>query len=221
MWMTLKVFGWILAFFVAAGALLFVALSGSKWLASETGEQPALLLSLAFLVLVVAFVPYLNWAMRRSYVFVPERIDSEDEAQLREQILAINDSPAPVAVTWRGKKLIIHWRYLDAEVWTRLAGGRLTSAYELHVKLDGTRREAILTDVKKSLRFGIRPGDVRLGVGFTRGHFAGVEIGVAWNVRMSFSRERAHAFTFDPEEIKRPVINTILQAGWMARFGIW
>lgn len=226
MMMLLKAFGFILLFFALAAVAILVVMFGAEYVTGRELEQnPALTLGLIFGLLaaiVVAFVPYLNFAMRRSFVFEPAAgVVPLDEEVLRDELLAINGLRVPVSVRRKGRKLILGWRYLDAEVWGLLSKQQLRRTYELHVKLDGAKKQAILTDVRKNLRLGAGPDAVRFGFGFVRGYLVEVETGQGWNLNRDLSVDEAYEFKFNPQEIKGPVLDTIVRSGWTARYGMW
>ncbi len=224
--MMLRIVGFILSFFLLTALGILVVMFGAEYITGKDVRQDqALTLYLIFgllVVIIVAFVPYLNFAMRRSFAFLPAAgVAPVDEARLRAEILAMDGFAGPVGVRKQGDKLILTWRYLDAAVWGLLAKQQRSKTYELHVKLDDARKQAILTDVKKSLRLGAGPDGVRLGFGFARGYLVGMETGRGWHLHGDLSVDKAYEFTFDPQEIKRPVHEVILRSGWTARYGMW
>jgi hypothetical protein len=217
-----RLFGYVLLFFAGAAVLIFAAVTILEQAGATGGGAFATLLITTLVAIVAAFIPFLNFAMKRTLVFEPVLGATPlGEEALRDEIMAINGYTVPIAVDRRGNRLVIGWRYVDGEVWGILAKQRLKQTYELHVRLDGARREAILTDVKKSVRWGVGPDAVRLGLGYTRGFLIGVEIGKAWGIRRDLSIRKAWDYRFDPEEIKGPVVATITQAGWTARHAMW
>lgn len=224
--MLLKIFGFILLFFLLAGSAILGVMSGAAYITGKNAQQdPALTLYLIFgllITVIAAFIPYLNFAMQRCFVFEPAAQASPvDEARLREDILAIDRLRGPVGVRQQGGKLILSWRYLDTEVWGLLSKHGLRKTYELHVRLDDAGKQAILTDVKKSLRLGAGPGGVSLGFGLARGYLVEVEAGQSWNLRRNLSLDEAYEFRFEPQEIKGPVHDMILRSGWTVRYGMW
>lgn len=218
---TLRLFGWIVVFFGAAAVLILaVILATRAWI----GEGDAVTLAAIFTLIVVltaAFVPYLNWAMRRSFVHEPASVPPLDAETVRARLRALTGLGAPVEMEEVGGRMRFRWRYLDAELRGILEKRAIRSAYELQIRLDPGRHEAILTDVKRSLRFGVGARGVSFGLGYTRGHLAGVEIGRGYSIDSDLTVKPAMDYRFSPGELKRPVLHELAQAGWRARFAMW
>jgi hypothetical protein len=179
------------------------------------------------LLLVIGFVPWLDFAAKRVFSFrgegAPLPID-----KLRALLLSVNDwVDAPVQVTQRTRQrggpgtLVITWRYVDARWWELLAKAGLTQLYELHVRLDEANHRATLIDVTKSVQWRAGPADVRVRGGWFRGLLFEFEIGHQWGMRENWQLGEIYAYRFVPTEIKLPVLNTLLRSGWDVRFGLW
>jgi hypothetical protein len=210
--------GYLLAFFVAVALALLVmalALRGQGDMALLTGILGALVM------IVAAFLPYLNFAMRRSFVHPAEPVPPLPEAELRARLRALAKVGAPVEMIEAGGVMRMRWAYLDARLRGVLEVQKLESAYELQIRLDPARNEAVLTDIKRSLRLGAGVSGVRLGLGFTRGWLVGVEMGRGYDVGMDLSAREAFDYRFEPAAIKRPVLHVLAQSGWTARFAMW
>jgi hypothetical protein len=165
-------------------------------------------------------IPYLDFVAKHVFRYKGEG-PPVAEAELRALIGRVNDVDVPVTVAERGRKLVLTWRYVDAKWWEVLSKSGLRSVYELDVKLDDRRKLATLIDVQKSVRWSVGPGRVRVWGGFFRGVMLGYSMGAQWGITETFGAGRVFAFTFDPMEIKNPVMNTILRSGWDVRFGLW
>jgi len=171
-------------------------------------------------LIFILFLPYLNITTRRIFHFPGEGMPIT-EAALREELLTVNEFDAPVMVTERGDKLIFTWRYVDARWWELLSKAGLTQIYELHVKLDDERKTAVLIDVTKSVSWRAGPEGVNIGMFGFRGVNFSYEVGKAWGIRENFTPGKIYDYKFSPQEIKNPVLNSILQNGWQVRFGMW
>ena len=94
MTMLLKVFGFILLFFAVAAGGLLVLMTAAEWYFGDLNQHPDVTLWLilgALVVVIGAFVPYLNLAMRRSFVLRPSPgTGPVPEDRLRQDLLAIN-----------------------------------------------------------------------------------------------------------------------------------
>jgi len=143
------------------------------------------------------------------------------ETELRAQVQAINEFDAPVMVEERKDKLVATWKYVDAHWWELLAKAGLTKVYELHIKFDNAQHLVTLIDVTKSVSWRAGPTEVRLRGGFFRGIMLAYEIGKQWGIKENFELGKVYDYKFVPQEIKMPILNSILRSGWDVRFGIF
>jgi len=212
----LTVFGLMLLYMlVLAGILLLVILLA--------GENDTLILITVLVMMVLAvaiMVPYLDWAAKKVFCFKGEG-EPISEAELRAQIQAINQFDAPVTVEERKDKLVATWKYVDARWWELLARAGLTKVYELHIKFDGAQHLVTLIDVTKTVSWRAGPTEVRLRGGFFRGIILAYEIGKQWGIKENWELGQVYDYKFVPQEIKMPIMNSILRSGWDVRFGIW
>jgi hypothetical protein len=186
-------------------------------------ENDGAMLVLALVMLVVSaggLIPFMDWAAKRVFYF-PGEGQPISEAALRAQVQAINELNVPVMVQERGRTLAVTWKYVDARWWELFARAGLTKIYELHVKFDEARRRVTLIDVTKSVSWRAGPTKVQIAwIGF-RGISFEVEIGQQWGIVENFQLGQVYEYRFSPQEIKTPVMNSILRSGWDVRFGIW
>lgn len=188
------------------------------WKDNETVIVIGLLTAAVFII--VSAIPYFNFAIKKLFYF-PGEGEPVTEEEIRALIKDINQFDAPVWVREKGKKLIVTWKYVDAKWWEILAKAGLTEVYELHIKLDGKKKEATLIDVFKSVSWGAGPTAVRVYGGFFRGVAFGYAFGKQWGIKENFKLGKVYDYKFSPQEIKNPVMNSLLRNGWAVRFGIW
>jgi hypothetical protein len=212
----LVAFGLVLLYMVAWVPVLLIWI----WIAGESDALIALGVLGALLLIVLGFIPYLNFVARMAFNF-PGEGRPVPEGALRASIKSINRLDAPVMVKERGKKLVLTWKYVDAQWWELLAKSGLRQVYELHVKLDAPKKEATLIDVMKSVSWRAGPTQVRVRGGFFRGVNFSFEIGKQWGIKENFQFGQIYDYKFIPQEIKNPVMNTILRSGWSVRFAMW
>ncbi len=212
----LKAFALVVVFMLVWMVLLFIWL----FLWGEDSSMTWIGILASFPLFVILFIPYLNFVSKQSLVICGEGKPIAKDA-LRQQILEINAYDAPVMVKEKRDKLIITWRYVDARWWELFVKAGMTKIYELHVKLDDSKKEAILVDVQKSVSWGSGPANVSISGGFFRGYIMEYEIGKAWGIRENFSVGNIYDYKFTTAEIKNPVVNTIVRNGWTVRFGLW
>ena len=212
----LLAFALVLAYMAAWAPVLYA------WVLLTEGDEMAVVVGafVAVSVIGLGMIPYLNFVTKMVFHFKGEG-SGVSEAELRAIIQGINSLDVPVMVQERGRKLVITWRYVDARWWEVLAKAGLTKVYELHVKFNERRGEVVLIDVLKSVAWRAGPSQVRVSGGFFRGVQFGFEIGKQWGITESLKLGQIYEFKFSPQEIKDPIMNTILQKGWDIRFGMW
>ena len=174
----------------------------------------------AMVLIIVGFIPYLNFVSKKVFYFRGEG-DPIPEEELRALINDVNRFDVPVWVKEHGDKLIVTWRYVDAKWWEILAHAGLEKVYELHIKFNDQKKEVTLIDVEKSVSWRAGPTQVRVSGGFFRGVIFALEIGKQWGIKENFQLGKVYDYKFTPQEIKTPVMNSILRSGWSVRFGMW
>jgi len=212
----LSAFGLTLLYLIAWAPILYL------WILIWEDNESVLVVGVlsAMVLIMIGFIPYLDFVAKRAFHFAGEgRAVSEKE--LCTVIKGINHLDAPVMVQERGKKLVATWKYVDAKWWEVLAKAGLTKVYELHMKFDEEKKEVTLIDVKKSVSWKAGPSEVRLRGGFFRGVEFSCEIGKQWGIKENFELGGIYNYEFSPQEVKNPIMNSILRNGWDVRFGMW
>jgi hypothetical protein len=173
-------------------------------------------------LLLTSFFPALLIIANRVWFFPGNNVYPTELSELKKQLLEINhfDLPIEAKETKRGK-IIFTWKYVDAKWWEFLAKAGLQKSYALHVRFNEKKKEAILIDVSKSLAWKVGVSGANFGWWGFRGIQTGFSIGQQYGIKENFSLGQVYNFTFDPSEIKTPVMNTILKNGWNVRFGIF
>lgn len=211
-----SVFGLILLYMVAwVAPLLLIILVGGD---NDAFIAVGVLVAMVFIV--VGFIPYLDFIAKKVFSFPGEGEPIPLEG-LRAEIKDINQFDAPVMVQGSKGKLVVTWKYVDAQWWELLAKSGLEKIYELHIKFDEGKKEVTLIDVNKSVSWRAGPAQVKVRGGFFRGINFSVEIGKRWGIKENFALGKVYDYKFTPQEIKAPVMNTILRNGWDVRFGMW
>jgi hypothetical protein len=220
-------------FLIALGlVLLYMALwAGILYLvvliAQENQALALVLILVAFALIVLLLIPYLDQVAKRVFAF-PGEGPPIPIAELCDLIGSVNGLVnAPVMVQEREhalggqRALVVTWKYVDARWWEVLARAGLTQLYELHVKLDEERHRATLIDVFKSVSWRAGPTEVRLRGGYLRGVVFAYEIGQRWGIKENWELGTVYDYRFVSSEIKLPVMNSVLRSGWDVRFGMW
>ena len=133
----------------------------------------------------------------------------------------MNEWDAPVIIKEDDDKLIATWNYVDAKWWQLFAKAGLQKVYELQMKFDEEDKVVTLIDINKSVDWRAGPDSVRVRGSFFRGIATQYEIGKQWGIKENFSLGKIYDYKFSNQEIKNPVMNTILRSGWDVRFGFW
>jgi len=206
----------ILAFLIGWSVVLFF------WIAIWGSNDKMMIIGMfiSLPIIIIHFIFYLNFVIKKAFSF-PGEGDPVPEASLRKQIADINHYDVPIMVQEKGNALIITWRYVDAKWWELFAKAGMSKLYQLHIKLDDAKKEALLIDVEKSVSWRTGPTEVSIWGGFFRGVIMQYEIGKAWGIRENFTLGKIYDYQFTPSEIKNPVMNTILQNGWTVKFAMW
>lgn len=144
---------------------------------------------------------------------------SEDE--LRKLLFAMNTFDAPVTVMEKGKKMIFTWKYVDAKWYEIMRKVGKSSTYRLLVKLDAKRHRATLIDIETSMNWSISPTKFRFHASFFRGIDVMYKREIDYAINEAFQPGKVVDYRFTNNEIKDPVMNTIREAGWDVRFGLF
>ncbi|MCL7488394.1 MAG: hypothetical protein M8357_09510 [Desulfobulbaceae bacterium] len=142
------------------------------------------------------------------------------QAALEQILLGINDHDAPVHVKRQRKKIILTWRYQDRAWCELLEKKEMKKIYELRLGFDNNTKTVTMSDKYRSVDWSLSPIKVKTGwLVFSRPYFR-VETGIAWGVE-NYVDSTPEDYTFSPNEIKSPILNTILKNGWNVRFSLF
>ncbi|MFL5698274.1 MAG: hypothetical protein ACJ797_14385 [Ktedonobacteraceae bacterium] len=221
--MTLQQFGIaflkVILFMVVWAVVLLAAIYIPPGIGLSDNVVTVLILILTPLIFI-SFLPYLNY-VAKSVFFSKGEGQAISQAQLQRRLEEMNTFDAPVMVQRKRRGYLFTWRYVDARWWEAFQQAGLTEMYELHVKLNERQHRATLTEVTRSVNWGVGVDGVHLGWSGFRGVVGGWERGVAWGIRENFAPGKLYDYTFTPSLVKNPVINTILRSGWDVRFAIF
>ena len=212
----LTVFGLILLYMAVLALILFLAIT-----ITGDDETAMLIVMLAALVLSIgAFIPFLNWAIKRAFSFRGEGQPVPLEV-LRAQIEAINEFDAPVMIEERKGKLVVTWKYVDARWLELFAKAGLTKSYELQIKFDEARHSVTMVDRTKEASWRAGLGGDSASASTSQGVVMAYEVGKQWGIKRNFEVGKIYDYKFVPAEIKLPILNSILRSGWDVRYGMW
>ena len=208
--------GLILLYMVVLALILFLAIT-------IAGDDTTALMIVILAGLVVsfgAFVPYLNWAIKRAFTFQGEG-QPVSLRELRAQIQGINQFDAPVMVEERKGKLVATWNYVDARWLELFAKAGLTKTYELQIKFDEARHRVTMVDRTKEAAWRAGVGGASVGGSTSQGVVMAYEVGKQWGIKENFELGKIYDYRFVPSEIKLPILNSILRSGWDVQYGMW
>jgi len=167
----------------------------------------------------IFFIPALAVIVKKVWFF-----EGKGEPVVQELLLSIlatvNDHNAPVTLKKHGKKLIFTWRYKDPAWCEYLEKSEMNRIYELWLRFDDHTKTVSMTDRYRSVNWDLSPISVTTGrFSFSR-PFLRVEIGDQWGVE-NYEDTEPKDYTYTPNEIKSPVMNSILKNGWNVRFNLF
>jgi hypothetical protein len=169
------------------------------------------------LVVSAYFLKGLVWATRVDAKPV-ERVLSVPE--LRERLIALNSLDIPFQIESAGEdELDAIWRYADAK-WVDLARVHgFRQIHRIHLSVDAANRKILATDYQSGYDWSAGRG----GASFTWKATTGIVLfqyehervyGVQLDDLGRPTLQLSYAYTFDLQEMKSPLIETITRAGW-------
>ena len=92
--------------------------------------------------------------------------------------------------------------------------------YELWLSFDNNTKTVSMTDKYRSVDWTLSPIKLKTGWFALRKPYFRVETGEAWGVE-NYVDSDPDTYSFSPNEIKSPVLNTIVKSGWNVRFSLF
>ena len=179
----------------------------------------AVVAAIAYITALVFTWPRMaSWASR---VDAASDVTPVSEEELRTRLLAINDTPTPVAVeeNTESGELVGSWRYADARWAGPLHSGGITRLARVRMRLDPDRARVRIQDQTMQLDWGLGisgRGSVSVGGfrgivfgGYERGRGAGL---VFRNGRLVY--DQTYNYRFSAEELKGPIVDLVTGSGW-------
>lgn len=149
-------------------------------------------------------------------------------AELATRIEAINalDVPFRVERGAQSNEFIATWRYADAK-WVDLARARgLRRTFRIRLTLDESNGTVRATDYAASFDWSAGRGGANiewkasLGIAFFQYEHQRV-LGLQLDEQGRFKPELTYAYTFNLNEMKSPLVETVTRAGWNWRPTVW
>jgi len=139
---------------------------------------------------------------------------------LLEKLLEINSLQSPVAARKQKKKIIVSWRINDQDWCEKIEKTGMKKLYELWLSFDNRTKTVSMADKHRSVNWDLSPIAVKTGWTVPGPPFFGVTTGNEWGVE-NYKDAVPEDYRYTPDEIKSPVLNTILKNGWNVRFSLF
>jgi len=165
------------------------------------------------------FFPALAIIIKKAWYFEGK---SEPVAldKLQKILLEINKFDAPVSVQSQRKNIIFTWRHQDQSWCQLLEDAKLKKLYELWIYFDNRTKTVTMTDKYRSADWTLSPIKLETGwFAYSKPYFR-IATGNAWGVE-NYADSSPQDYSFSPNEIKSPVLNTIIKNGWNVRFSLF
>jgi hypothetical protein len=145
---------------------------------------------------------------------------------LQKDMLALNSADKPYLIKVEGNQIVGTWNIVDAD-WIGIASANhLDKDYTITVDLDETKHEYDYSDVLKSTSGGLSGGGLSFGKTYEKGKIWDYEGTIDFGVGVNKAKnpEKIVApivYTFNNSDIKKPILETLRQAGWKQKKGFW
>ena len=165
------------------------------------------------------FVPALAIILKKAWFFrgkgEPVVLDL-----LQFIILSVNEYEGPVHAKKQRKKIIVTWRYTDQKWCEGLEKNGKKRMYELWLTFDNNTKTVSMADKYRSVNWDLSPISIKTGWMALSKPFFKVEVGNEWGVE-NYEETIPDDYTYTPNEIKSPVMNSILKNGWNVRYTLF
>jgi len=139
---------------------------------------------------------------------------------LHSILLEVNKCDAPVQVTKQRKKFVVSWRHKEQNWCERFEKSGMKRMYELWLTFDNNTKTVTMSDKYRSANWDLSPIAVKTGWLALSSPFFKIAIGDEWGVE-NYEDTLPEDYSFSPNEIKSPVMNSILKNGWNVRFSLF
>jgi hypothetical protein len=208
----------LLALLAVAGGYLFSLLPLLVARNGLAGGQFSLALLIWSLLVLVTLPPLLT-ALCRKIWFFPGLGEAIAPELLHALLMEVNTMNCPVRVRSKGKKMVVSWRLDDPSWCERIQLSGMKRAYELWLTFDSATRTVQMIDRRRKIRFVRCPDKVKQGLFTNPSPQFRVSYGPDWGLD-NYRQALAADYSFQPGEIKSPLLSTILKNGWNVRFNL-
>ncbi len=148
----------------------------------------------------------------------PAGVERQPVAELRTRLLAVNRETAPFVVrdgAAEGVDLVAEWKIVDARWYEIFAKAGLERAFKVLMKFDEARGEVRAVDQEWQVEWRAGVPELSLAASAFRGQKVVLSFGGAYAFREEDpSYGKVYEYRFSTKELKAPLIEAALQAGW-------
>lgn len=187
----------------------------------NTIEQQYLLVGMEIwaIICALAFIPSLALIIKKSWLFTGTE-EPVVHSLLLSLLQEVNIFNTPVVVRKKRKKLVVTWRINEPDWADKMESKDLKKLYELHLSFNNSTKTVSMSDRFRSVQWDYLSKKCKTGwIAFPKPFFK-VKTGKEWGIE-NYQHCAPDTYNFLPEEIKSPVLNTILRNGWNVRFSLF
>ena len=168
---------------------------------------------------LISFLPLVNSIIKKTWFF-PSEGEPVSHSLLLSLLQEINNFNSPLIVRKTRKKLILTWR-VDEPGWEeKIEKAGVKKLYELHLHFDNHTKTVSMSDRFRSVKWDYLGKKSSTGWFAFPSPFFKIELGKQWGVD-NYKNGSPESYNFLPEEIKSPLLNSIIRNGWNVRFAIF
>lgn len=165
------------------------------------------------------FFPALAIIIKKAWLFKGKG-EPAAVAKLHMLLLETNEFNAPVTVNKIKNKLVATWKHQDQSWCELLEKKKMKKLYELWMDFDNNTKTVIMSDKYRSADWKLSPIKLETGWFALSKPYFNVKTGSEWGVE-NYTDTSPDDYSFTPNEIKSPFLNTILKNGWNVRFSLF
>ena len=149
-----------------------------------------------------------------------EGVEPVSADELRERLLAVNRESAPFVVRPGDDDradLVAEWKIVDASWYEIFAKAGLEKMFKTLMRLDADKQEVRAVDQEWEIEWRAGTPVTSVAASAKRGRVYAKEYGRAWAFKEVTKFGEVYNYRFDSEEMKAPLRDAVLAAGWSWR----
>ncbi|MCI5188536.1 MAG: hypothetical protein D3905_01815 [Candidatus Electrothrix sp. AS4_5] len=168
---------------------------------------------------LLPFPLFLGWILRHTWFF-RGRGEPVSQDELEARLLQVNNFNTPVQVRKKKNAMFLSWRCDDPAWCQRMFIAGLEKKYELHLQFCFENKTVIMRDRVQQVDFSLCPLKMTSGLMHSVRFYARIRTKPKWQLNF-LEKTEPFDYEFHPQEIKSPVVNTVLENGWNVRLSLW